>query len=192
MSNTNNKTNPLNTKERAKMLYSNVAPIGLEDYQEYRLHDLYTESKSRPAYDMSENCRDGESYGSDMLSCHHKETAISRAFFSERNIQIIQNAIRAAVFEKTKETISEQDKTQILLVMRNIYFRFCKHLPHNVKEQIKDMNMRVLKYLEPLILSEMKQYTTYIQDSFSTLRPQNYPEQTQSAGQRQFSMFPGF
>ena len=174
------------------MLYSNVAPIGLEDYQEYRLHDLYTESQSRPAYDMSENCRTGDSYSRDMLSCHHTTSAISDTFFSKPNIQIVQNAVRAQVFEKTKATISEQDKTQVLLVMRNIYFRFCKHLPHNVKDQINDMNKRVVAYLVPLILSEMKQYTTYVQDSFSTLRPQNYPEQTQSAGQRQFSLFPGF
>lgn len=192
MSNTNNPLNPNNKEEQKRRMYSNKAPIGLEDYQQYRLHDLLTENIARPPYDFSENCRNGDSYSHDLLSCHHKDNALANLFFSKKNIQIIQNGIRAKIYEKTKMTIAEQDTTQILLVMRYMYFHYGKNLPYNFKEQISDLNMRVYEYLIPLILSEMKQYFTYIQDSFTTLRPQNYPEQTQSYGQRQYSLFPEF
>lgn len=192
MSNTNNPNNPNNKKERRKMIYSDVAPIGLEDYQEYRLHDLYTEKISRPPYDFSENCRRGDSYSSDLLSCHHKDNVLADNFFSRPNIQIIQNGLRAGVYKETKQVISEQDTTQILLTMRYVYFSFAKHLPHNIKGQIKELNDRVLKYLIPLVVSEIKQYTKYIQDSYVTMQPQNYPDQTTSHGQRQYSFFQGF
>lgn len=185
-------TNPLNKNERTKMIYSDMAPIGLDDYQEYRLNDLYTESKSRPPYDLTENCRKGDSYSHDLLSCKHKDNVLSDNFFSKSNIQIIQNGVRAEVYEQTKQVISEQDKTQILLVMRYVYFSFAKHLPNNIKGQLKELNERVIKYVVPLIVTEMKQYVNYVQDSFTTLKPQNYPDQTLAHGQRQYSFFQGF
>jgi len=181
-----------NNDERKQMLYSNVAPIGLEDYQEYRLQDLYTENQSRPPYDFVENCRKNDSYSHDLLSCHHKDNVLADNFFSKANIQIIQNGLRAEVHKQTKQIISEQDKTQVLLTMRYAYFSFAKHLAYNIKGQIAELNERVLKYLVPLVLNEMKQYATYIQDSFVSLKPQNNPEQTSSHGQRQYSLFPGF
>ena len=68
MSNTANPQNPNQKENRKRMINSNVAPIGLEDYQEYRLNDLYTENQSKPPYDFIEICRKGDSYSHDMLS----------------------------------------------------------------------------------------------------------------------------
>ena len=180
------------TQNRKRMVQSNIAPIGLEGYSEYRLNDLYTESQARPPYDFSENCRKGDSYVSDILECQDPNNPLTNTMFSKKNIQIIQNGIRAKVHDETNQVIAEQDETQILLIMRYVYYNYCKNLPYDIKQQIKDLNTRVIKYIVPLIAGEMKQYTTYIQDSYSSLRPQEYPDQTTSHGQRQYSMFPNF
>lgn len=171
-------------------LQSSTAPIEFSDYVNYRLHDLYTESQSRPPYNFNENCRKGDSYSHDMLNGKHADNVLSDNYFSKANIQIIQNALRSMVYKKTKQVISEQDETQILLVMRFMYFQYSKHLPYKIAEQIKELNDRVIAYLEPLVVSEIRQYNIYIQDAYTTLKPQEYPDQTTSYGQRQFSLFP--
>ncbi|MEY3327647.1 MAG: Phaeocystis globosa virus, partial [Cyanobacteriota bacterium] len=119
-----------------------VAPTNLEDYTKYRLQDLYTESQSRPSYQFQDNCREGDSYSHDMLNGKHPDNVLADNFFSKRNIQIIQNGIRAGVHKKTQQTISEQDETQILLIMRYMYFQYAKHLPTCIAEQIQDLNKR--------------------------------------------------
>jgi hypothetical protein len=171
-------------------LNSDVAPIEFGDYRDYRMKDLHTESISRPPYNFTENCREGDSYSHDMLNGKHADNPLADNLFSKKNIQIIQNAIRAQAYKKTKQVISEQDETQILQVMRFIYFTYAKHLPTCIASQIKELNERIVAYLVPLIVSEIKQYNIYIQDAYTTLKPQEYPEQTTSAGQRQFSLFP--
>lgn len=165
------------------------APMSTHDYIDYRMNDLASEKISRPGYSMSDNCRRGDSHSHDLLGTNDPGNAISNTFFSRANIQMIQNGIRANVNRITSEVISEQDETQILLVMRFIYFKYSKHLPYNIPAQIKDLNTYTINYIYPLIVSEMKQYVHYIQDSYSSLRPQEYPEQTLSYGQRQYSMF---
>lgn len=171
-------------------LQSATAPIEFSDYQNYRLHDLYTESLSRPPYNFNENCRQGDSYSHDMLNGKHADNVLADNYFSKANIQIVQNALRANVYKKTKQVIAEQDETQVLLVMRFMYFQYARHLPYKIAEQIKDLNERVVAYLEPLVVSELRQYNIYIQDAYTTLKPQEYPDQTTSYGQRQYSLFP--
>lgn len=181
----NNNTNLTNFQ-----LQSDVAPIDFGQYVNYRMHDLYTESQSRPPYNFNENCRRGDSYSHDMLNGKHVDNVLADNFFSRKNLQIIQNAVRAKVYKKTKQVISEQDETQVMQTQRWIYFTYAKHLPDCIPEQIKELNERVVEFLVPLIISEVRQYNIYIQDHYSTLKPQEYPEQTTSFGQRQFSLFP--
>jgi len=173
-------------------LDEDVAPIEFNDYVNYRLSDLHTESISRPPYDFNENCRQGDSYSHDMLNGKHADNVLADNFFCARNLQIIQNGIRARVYKKTKQVISEQDVTQIKQTQRWIYFTYAKHQPTCIASQIKELNERVITYLVPLVVSEVRQYNIYIQDSYTTLKPQEYPEQTTAHGQRQYSLFPDF
>jgi hypothetical protein len=179
----------MNTKNAVQEEREQTAPMTTHDYIEYRMDDLASEQTSRPGYSLSENCRRGDSHSYDLLGTHDPGNAVSNTFFSNKNIQIVQNGIRANVHRVTSEVISEQDQTQILLVMRFIYFKYSKHLPYDISGQIKELNTYTIEYIFPLIVSELKQYTKYIQDSYSSLRPQEHPEQTTSYGQRQYSMF---
>jgi hypothetical protein len=180
------------TKNKTTRRDESVAPMDTHDYVAYRMDDLASEEISRPGYDMVDNCRNGDSHSYDLLGTNDPGNAISNTFFSKRNIKIIQNGIRANVFRLTEEVISEQDVTQVMLVMRFVYFNYSKHLPYNIQGQIRDLNSHVIKYIYPLVVGELKQYAKYIQDSYSSLRPQEHPEQTNSYGQRQYSMFQEF
>ena len=194
-----NNTNPTNSNSNTNSGVGNgtrppfsqvgVAPMNVHDYIAYRMDDLSSENQSRPGYTLSENCRRGDSHSYDLLGTNDPGTGLSNAFFSQQNIKIIQNGIRASVHKYTKEIISEQDETQVLLVMRFVYFNYAKHLPYDIPGQIKELDKYVIDYIYPLIVGELKQYAGYIQDSYSSVRPQEYPEQTTSYGQRQYSLF---
>ena len=66
----------------------------------------------------------------DALTGIFEETPLSQAFFSEKNIQIIQNAIRAGVYHKSKGeyVIAPQDYDIIKTIMRSIFLQHSLNL----------------------------------------------------------------
>ena len=60
--------------------------------------------------------------------------SLSNAFFSEQNIQIIQNAIRAGVYNRSngQYTIGPQDCDALKIIMRSIYLQHSANKPTDV------------------------------------------------------------
>jgi hypothetical protein len=58
------------------------------------------------------------------------ETQLSRAFFSEQNIQIIQDGIRAGVYKKSngQYTVGPQDCEAIKIIMRSTFLSYATNL----------------------------------------------------------------
>ena len=154
-----------------------------------RERDLISETVSRPPYSVRVNCRNDSTYNHDLLSGRQVHTVLSDLFFSDRNMKIIQNAIRYRIFTEIGEVISPQNETQLALIMRYYYFNYAKHQPNCITEQIKELNERVVTYCVPIILTEIKQYFLYIQDRYTSVKPPHYPEQGTSYGSKQFSLF---
>jgi hypothetical protein len=48
--------------------------------------------------------------------------------------------------------------------MRSIYFQYGKNSLNNIKEQILDLNTRVIEWSVPEIISNVKQSQKYLQD----------------------------
>ena len=69
----------------------------------------------------------------------HCPTLLGTVYFSSENIEILQNAIRAQVYEKSnkKYIIDKQDSDQLKIIMRAIYLQKALHHNDNIKEQIK-------------------------------------------------------
>jgi len=115
-------------------------------------------------YDTSKSCTDNNNY-TDLMT---------EAFFSAENMDIIQNMLIKNVFYKSDETlrINKIKNETLIQVMNSIWTNHCRFLPYNLKEQIREINVKVSDYLVPLLLNEIKFYFNYLRNSNRTELPQ--------------------
>ena len=113
----------------------------------------------------------------DPLNGIWSNTQLSTLFFSEENVKIIQNGIRANVYKMSKEKylIDNQDNDQLITIMRGMFVEYSKNLPTNITEQIKLLNDKVIVYCTHQVYEEAKGYLTYLKDSSTLITPLNYP-----------------
>ena len=106
-----------------------------------------------------------------------QNTQLSSLFFSLENINIIQNAIRAGVYELSnkKYIIDRQDSDNLKIVMRSIYLQYSLHRQDNIREQIETLNKLVTDYCIPKIHSEVIGYMKYKTDISTLAKPMDHP-----------------
>ena len=104
--------------------------------------------------------------GEEALRSILSKNEISDLFFSRKNIDYIQDAIRYLVYDKSckKHIIDRQSETELVIIMRSIYLQYTQSQPYKVAEQVKQMNTQVLNYCVPRILQEINQYLYYRND----------------------------
>jgi hypothetical protein len=111
-------------------------------------------------YDTEKTCNNDNNYADLMRE----------AFFSSENIDIIQNLIIKNVYYQSNETLRvNKIKFETLIqVMNHMWTNFCRFLPYNLKEQIRDLDKKVSEYIVPLLLKESQFYFNYLRDSNPT------------------------
>jgi hypothetical protein len=94
-------------------------------------------------------------------------------FYSVENINIIQNKIIMSIYYKSNETlrINKIKYETLIQVMNSIWLKYCQFLPYDLKNQIKNLNNKVIEYIVPLLLKESKFYFNYLKDSDRTNLP---------------------
>lgn len=99
-----------------------------------------------------------------------KPNEVSELFFSEQNINALQQGIRYRVYVETngKFVIGRQSDQELKVIMRSIYLQYSRNMPHNCLEQVKELNKFVLDWAVPEVLSNVKQFDTFKRDA-STL-----------------------
>lgn len=103
---------------------------------------------------------------------------LSTTYFSAENIEIIQNAIRAAVYKKTNgvHIIDKQDYDQLKIIMRAVFLQYALHKPDHIREQIEQLNSIVLDYCIPKVYNELVAYLKYKEDISSLPTPRENPK----------------
>ena len=98
---------------------------------------------------------------------------LSQIFYSNENIELINRQLVLVVFKKTggQIKINFQSKDDLQVVMRWVYINFARNLPFKIKEQIKDLNVKVIKEVLPKVLTEANQYLDYIRDINKPVEP---------------------
>jgi hypothetical protein len=93
-------------------------------------------------------------------------TEVSKVFFSIDNIDLLQRGIRNKILNDTdgQINISRQSDDELEIIMRSMYFQYGKNSKYNIKEQILELNTRVLEWSVPEIISNVKQSQKYLQD----------------------------
>lgn len=115
----------------------------------------------------------------DALIGNSTESSLSIAFFSKGNIQIIQNAIRAGVYEVSNQqyVIDNQNCDTLKIIMRSIFLQSAVNQPNNITEQIQALNNLVVEYCVKHIYSEAQAYINYKRDVSTMYHPIDRPAQ---------------
>ena len=113
----------------------------------------------------------------DAMAGNWYDTALSDAFFSRGNIQIIQNGIRAGVYTASRGvyTIGEQDCDELKIIMRSVFLQYSRNLRDDVPGQVHALNEQVLAYAVPQVYGEAVGYMKYRQDVSTLADPIQRP-----------------
>jgi len=105
------------------------------------------------------------------------ETNLSQAFFSQQNIQMLQNGIRAGIYHKSngQYIIGPQDCDALKIVMRSIYLQHAANQSNNITQQITELNKIVLDYCIKQVYGEAQGYMKYIDDVSTLVVPMSNP-----------------
>jgi hypothetical protein len=107
------------------------------------------------------------------------ETSLSQAYFSQQNIQMIQNGIRAGVYERSngQYLIGPQDCDSLKIIMRSVFLQHSANQPNNIPQQIAELNKIVLNYCIQQVYSEAQGYMKYVDDVSTLVVPIAHPVQ---------------
>lgn len=105
------------------------------------------------------------------------ETYLSKVFFSHQNIQLIQNGIRAGVYNRSngQYLIGPQDCDPLKIIMRSVYLQYSANQPNNITQQIEELNNIVLNYCIQQVYGEAQGYLKYIDDASTLVVPIAHP-----------------
>jgi hypothetical protein len=112
------------------------------------------------------------------LSGIFEDNLLSKVFFSAENVQILQNGIRAGVYEMSEKkfVIAPQNVDTLKIVMRSIYLQYSEHREYDVTGQIERLNNLVLNYCVPTVFSEAVGYQKYRLDQSTLVVPLELPQ----------------
>jgi hypothetical protein len=105
------------------------------------------------------------------------DTVLSNTYYSSANIQILQNAIRRGVYDRSNQQylLGEQDCTELKTIMRSIFLQYSRNLPDRIAEQIQELNRMVVNDVVQRLYSETQGYLQYIRDASSLVVPMAHP-----------------
>ena len=104
-------------------------------------------------------------------------SSLSQAFFSQENIQILQNGIRAGIYRISngQYVIGDQDCDSLKIIMRSVFLQYAANQPTNVQQQISALNKIVLDYCIQQVYGEAQGYMKYVSDVSTLVVPIAHP-----------------
>ena len=120
-------------------------------------------------------------------------TDLSNTFFSQANITIIQNGIRAGVYQKSNGqfVIGDQDGDTLKIIMRSTFLQNAANQPTHVQQQVEQLNKIVLDYAIHQVYSEAIGYHKYLIDASTMYKPMDPPILAQN-NDKQLELKPWF
>lgn len=106
---------------------------------------------------------------------------VARAFFSKQNVRLMQCKIKQSIYNETKGKVileEDLDESDLLIAMRALYLQEGRFLPDNVDKidhQVKRLNLKVINYIIPDIITNIKQQYYYIKEINSPIKPIDRP-----------------
>tara|TARA_Y100000992_G_scaffold209931_2_gene144030 strand:- start:26135 stop:26620 length:486 start_codon:yes stop_codon:yes gene_type:complete len=100
------------------------------------------------------------------LSSSLERNELSDTFFSQKNINNIQNNLRYGVYLKSnkKYVIDIQSEENIVNIMREYYLEYSNNLNTDINKQVHELNNLVLNNLVNTVYNELIAYLKYKHD----------------------------
>jgi hypothetical protein len=116
----------------------------------------------------------------DALTGQWTDTLLSCTFFSKENIQILQNAIRKGVYDRSngQYVIAPQNCNELKIIMRSIFLQHANNLPCDIKHQIITLNNLVTNFAIEQVYKEAVSYIKYKIDASTLSVPISTPINT--------------
>ncbi len=113
-----------------------------------------------------------------------QDNDLLNTFFSNQNINTLQTRLRVVMKEKYGYTISRQDDTELVLIMRGIYnMNDSVVMARTVRDQVEYLNARVLEYIIPQVRTNIRHYLGYLRDSTRPYQLLDRPQNTSQRGE---------
>lgn len=127
-------------------------------------------------YDKIPNSSTCASFRDAMIG-NWENTALSDAFFSTGNMEIVQNALRNGVYTMSKGAylIGPQDCDNLKMIMRSVFLQSSMNLATNIPGQIAALNKIVVDMFVPKLYNEARAYIQYKRDASTMYKPIDRP-----------------
>lgn len=139
---------------------------------------------------MDKNLIDDCTSFRDTININYENTPLIHAFFSSKNIQIIQNAIRANIYRKSdgEFIIGQQDCDTLKIIMRGVFLQHSMNMECNYTEQIIQLNEMVIDFAVKQLLGEIESYLKYKKDVSTLATPMPLPIMTSTVKTKQLEL----
>jgi hypothetical protein len=120
-----------------------------------------------------------------LLKGVYQPTPLGELFFSQENIKRVQKMIIYEVFVRTNgkyKLETEQNETDLLVVMRDIYITCGKNMPFKIIHQVKELNHKTIEKILPDMISMIKQDDEYVKQLDKPIDPIPLPVCVNSKG----------
>jgi hypothetical protein len=120
------------------------------------------------------------------IQYRHSNTPLNTVFFSQSNMDNLQQKIHDAVLEMSKgeNSISPQSEADLMLIMRSYYLQHAQNDPDNVAAELDQLNQRVVAFASNRIMVEIVAYKRYRKDILDFPEPIERPKDMQIYGTR--------
>jgi hypothetical protein len=161
--------------KKNELLYRNVESANppLKNYKT----SMYEQNKN--------NWATNNSIQETMLKSIYTPTPLGEVYFSPDNIARIQNRIKKEIFIRSNGKYKldiEQDESDLLIVMRDVYISYAKNMPYKIIHQVKELNHITIEKIIPDMLSMIKQDEEYINQLDKPIIPIALPVNVSRAG----------
>jgi hypothetical protein len=116
------------------------------------------------------------SFNREALYGRIQRTPASDMFFSAKNIDILQDAIRYKVYEDTNIVLGRQSDQELKIIMTSMFFRYSRYVANDIVGQVREINGYVINYAVKEVLTNLKQYMTYRRDASTMPLPLDNPQ----------------
>jgi hypothetical protein len=123
----------------------------------------------------------------EQMQYRHESTPLNSVFFSEGNIENLQNSIISAVYQMSgnkRYIIDKQNEADLKTIMRSYYLQYAQNDPSRVAEELELLNNRVIGWSANNILVEIEAYKYYRKDIEDFPAPIERPVMTNIYGTR--------
>ncbi len=112
------------------------------------------------------------------------QNSLYTQFFSRANMNVIQEDIRANVYDFSGVKISDQDMLDLFNIMQSVYSVNSFNPNGNIASQVDWMNKIVVRKCSSQIITGLHMYKRYISDISNPIRPSNLPRYTSTYGNK--------